>query len=361
MPKFTPLILAFAAALILTACNQAPSATPPQSTQGQSAYAKLHGKTMGTSYNISFDNEAKLDTTKLQQIIDEQLIAINKSMSTYDDTATIMAFNRADIGQVIEIDTDFQKVLADSRVIFEKSGGAFDPTVMPLVSLWGFGKELTAERLSNPPTDDEIAKARESIGLDKVVGTDKIQKTHTGVGLDFSAIAKGHAVDKVADILAKQGINSFMVEIGGEIATRGKNPDGKTWTIGIDKPIAGSTVQNRELLTALPLGDDHMATSGSYRNFLEYNGVQYSHTIDPKTAYPVKDSAHSITVLADTTALADGWATALSAMPMEQAVDLAEKENLAVLFVGKNTDKLNIVQSSAFKIKFPKLNLPSKQ
>lgn len=313
---------------------------------------------MGTSYHISFD-KADIDTTALQTLIDEQLVAINKSMSTYDDTATIMAFNRADVGQVVDVDADFQNVLADSRVIFAKSGGAFDPTVMPLVSLWGFGKQLTADRLVSPPTADEIAKAKESIGLDKVVGTNKLHKTHAGVGLDFSAIAKGYAVDKVASLLTKQGVTNFMVEIGGEVATKGKNPNGNAWTIGIDMPTTGSTVVNRELLTALPLTDDNMATSGSYRNFLEYNGVQYSHTIDPKTAYPVVDGALSVTVLAPTTALADGWATALSAMPMTQAIALAEQENLAVLLVGKTADKLSVVQSSAFKRKFPHLNLPS--
>lgn len=368
MLKFALSIFALSVLLVLTACNQAQDSNSfhEQSAQHQSTYVKLHGKTMGTSYNISFDNQIKLDTLKLQQVIDERLVAINKSMSTYDDTATIMAFNRADVGQVIEIDMDFQKVLADSRIIFEKSGGAFDPTVMPLVSLWGFGKQLTAERLASPPTNDEIAKVKESIGLEKVVGAEKIQKTHTGVGLDFSAIAKGYAVDKVADILVEQGITNFMVEIGGEVATKGTNPDGKAWTIGIDMPTMNSTVTNRELLTALPLNDDHMATSGSYRNFLEYNGVHYSHTIDPQTAYPVVGSALSVTVLADTTALADGWATALSAMPMVQAVALAEKENLAVLFVGhkginKHQSPFTVVQSSAFKARFPQLNLPDEK
>lgn len=330
-------------------------------TAQAAAYAKLSGQTMGTSYHISFKNNG-LDSAVLQKQIDDKLFAINKSMSTYDDTATIMAFNRASAGQVIEIDKDFQKVLADSRVIFEKSGGSFDPTVMPLVALWGFGKELTADRLNNPPSDEQIAKVRTVIGLDKVVDRDNgIEKTVDGVGLDFSAIAKGYGVDVVAKVLVDNGITDYMVEIGGEVATLGKNPDGKAWTIGIDMPTIGSTVQNRTLLTGLPLMDDHLATSGSYRNFLVYDGVQYSHTIDPKTAYPVKNSALSVTVLHDSTALADGWATALSAMPMDKAVALAEQEQLIVLFVGQAGDKLQIVQSKPFKAKFPHLNLPSEK
>lgn len=362
----TRLALALSALLALTACQEPSDPTKPKTAQSASAYATLSGQTMGTSYHISFKNN-NLDQTTLQRQIDERLATINQSMSTYDDTATIMAFNRAMAGEVIAIDDDFKKVLADSRTIYTASGGAFDPTVMPLVSLWGFGKQLTAERLASPPSDAEIAKVRTLIGLDKVVDeTNGIKKTTDGVGLDFSAIAKGYGVDVVAQVLKDNGITDYMVEIGGEVATQGKNPQGKAWTIGIDMPTMNSTVTNRELLTALPMSDDNMATSGSYRNFLEYNGVHYSHTIDPTTAHPVKNSALSVTVLADTTALADGWATALSAMPMERAVDLAEQQKLTVLFVGhKGTNKheypFTIVQSSAFQAKFPNLNLPSEK
>lgn len=364
MSKFIPLV--FSAVLALSACSEPNTNLPASQTQTESDYAKLSGQTMGTSYHISFKNNG-LDTNAIQRQIDDKLITINKSMSTYDDTATIMAFNRAKAGEVIAIDDDFKKVLADSRTIFKASDGAFDPTVMPLVLLWGFGKELTTERLNNPPSKDEIAKVRTLIGLDKVLDdADGIKKATDGVGLDFSAIAKGYGVDKVAQVLSENGVSDYMVEIGGEVATKGNNPNGKAWTIGIDMPTINSTVTNRELLTALPLNNDHLATSGSYRNFLEYNGVHYSHTIDPKTAYPVVGSALSVTVLASTTALADGWATALSAMPMEQAINLAEKENLAVLFVGhKGTNKHQfpfvIVQSSAFKAKFPQLNLPAEK
>lgn len=358
MPKFAPLMLS--CLLVLTACNPPSDVKNPQTAQ-MGAYAKLSGQTMGTSYHISFKNNG-LDSAVLQKQIDDKLFAINKSMSTYDDTATIMAFNRASAGQVIAIDDDFKKVLADSRIIFEKSGGAFDPTVMPLVALWGFGKELTADRLNNPPSDEQIAKVRTVIGLDKVIDRENgIEKAVDGVGLDFSAIAKGYGVDVVAKVLADNGIADYMVEIGGEVATFGKNPDGKAWTIGIDMPTTNSTVQNREILTALPLTDDHLATSGSYRNFLVYDGVQYSHTIDPKTAYPVQGSALSVTVLHDSTALADGWATALSAMPMDRAIKTANEQQLSVLLVGQAGDKLQIVQSEQFKSKFPHLNLPNEK
>lgn len=345
---------------MLVACNHSNS---PQSTQAD--YAKIAGQTMGTSYHISFKNN-NLDINTIQQQIEDRLVQINKSMSTYDDTATIMVFNRAKAGEVVAIDDDFKQVLADSRAIYKASNGSFDPTVMPLVSLWGFGKNLTAERLTNPPKSDEIEVAQALIGLDKVIDKPEgIVKSVDGVGLDFSAIAKGYGVDVVAKVLENNGINDYMVEIGGEVATRGNNPDGKVWTIGIDMPTTSSTVENRELLTALPLHNDHLATSGSYRNFLEYDGVLYSHTIDPKTAKPVAGSAVSVTVLADTTAIADGWATALSAMPMEQAVQLANAQHLTVLFVGyknKTTQKpYIIVQSDTFKAKFPQLALPSEK
>lgn len=365
-PLALPIILVGTLLLItlpLSACNKQEMNVQAVKTE---AYVKLTGQTMGTSYHITFKNQG-LDTQKLQQQIDERLITINKSMSTYDDTATIMTFNHAKSGEVIAIDDDFRQVLADSRTIYHASQGAFDPTVMPLVSLWGFGKELTAERLANPPSTEEIHAVSTLIGLDKVIDTQEgISKTVDGVGLDFSAIAKGHGVDVVAKVLRDNGVNDYMVEIGGEIATQGKNPDNKTWTIGIDMPAMNSTVQNREILTALPLTNDHMATSGSYRNFLEYNGVLYSHTIDPTTAAPVMNAAVSVTVLADSTALADGWATALSAMPMDKAIEVANTQNITALFIGhkdpnKHQPPFIIVQSNAFQQKFPQLNLPSEK
>lgn len=289
---------------------------------------------MGTSYHISFEIPKSADVPSIQADIDARLLQINKSMSTYDDTATIMAFNRAKAGERIVIDDDFAKVLDDSYLIYKQSQGAFDPTVQPLVLLWGFGKNLTIERLQSPPSSEQIHTVKSIIGLDKVhKDGSEIYKDADDVGLDFSAIAKGYGVDVIANTLKSKGVSNYMVEIGGEVATAGVNDKGKPWQIAIDKPTQDSTVSNREILTTLALHNDHMATSGSYRNQLQWQGISYSHSINPHTAHPVANGAPSVTVLHDSTALADGWATALTAIPQDDAIALADAAHIKALFV----------------------------
>ena len=183
---------------------------------------------MGTSYHITFEMPNGANGDEIQASIDARLDEINNSMSTYQDNSTINKFNALNAGQTIQIDPNFIKVLSDSRLIYEKSHHSFDPTVHALVELWGFGAKMSVERLQNPPTQAEILAVRNTIGLDKIVlNGNELSKTTDGVGLDFSAIAKGYGVDMIADILkSKYNINNYMVEIGGEIATNGVNDKG---------------------------------------------------------------------------------------------------------------------------------------
>lgn len=294
---------------------------------------------MGTSYHIHASTSDKQTWQALQASIDARLADINKSMSTYDDSSLISKFNRAPAGACVTVDDDFLKVMADARAVYEASGGAFDPTVMPLVSLWGFGKAMSVERLSAPPTPDEIAAARVGVGFDKVrVDGNQVCKAQAEVGLDFSAIAKGYAVDVIGQVLAEYGSVHYMVEIGGEVLTRGVNAAGEPWRIAIDAPVIDSTVTDRKILTTLALPDMHLATSGNYRNSIEYNGKRYSHTINPNTAAPVADGAPSVTVLHDSVMLADGWATALTALPESDARQMAEDARIMALFVHQDSN-----------------------
>lgn len=334
----------------ISACTPAPS------------YQQIEGKTMGTSYHISFKpNESAQDTAQIQQTIDQRLQAINDSMSTYQADSTISKFNQLPSGTAIKIDADFAKVLTDSQQIYVASSGAFDPTVYPLVELWGFGGKMNVERLQSPPTDDEIAKTKQSVGLDKVQfdrANASISKTADGVGLDFSAIAKGYAVDVIASTLKEQyGIVNYMVEIGGEVATAGKNAQGKAWTLGIDAPVRDSKIDNRKTISTLTQPQDgtlHIATSGGYRNSLEYNGVRYSHTIHAKTGKPVANNAPSVTVLHDSVSLADGWATALTAVDYQTALKMANDNQIMAVFVIENANKtgFDIVKTDAMQQKF---------
>lgn len=320
--------IGLASILGLSACQQTPS------------YDYLSGETMGTSYHISYQLPENIDEADIQASIDERLKQINDSMSTYQEDATISKFNRLGKDIPIPIDADFSHVLDVSRIVYEQSGGAFDPTVMPLVETWGFGSKMTVERLQSPPTALEIAQAKALVDFEGVVQNDQtIYKTKDGVGLDFSAVAKGYGVDVIADVLRdKYQIRNYMVEIGGEIATSGVNSQQQPWQIAIDAPIKDSTVSERQTMSAIrqPINTGnqmHLATSGNYRNSVVFDSQSYSHTIDPTTGAPIAGGAPSVTVAAESVALADAWATALTAMPYEKALDLAKEHNLAVMFI----------------------------
>lgn len=321
--------LSVATALSLSACQQ----SGPE-------YDYLTGETMGTSYHISYQLPEHTDEAIIQASIDARLEQINNSMSTYIDDSTISKFNRLAANTPITIDSDFSQVLNVSRQVYEQSGGAFDPTVMPLVETWGFGSKMTVERLQSPPSSEQIAQAKALVGFDNILQmTNSVQKTKQGVGLDFSAVAKGYGVDVIAEVLKDDyQIRNYMVEIGGEVATSGISNQQQPWQIAIDAPIEGSTVSERQTIAVirqpLNLGNKmHLATSGNYRNSIVFDGLHYSHTIDPTTGKPIVGGAPSVTVAADSVALADAWATALTAMPFEKALTTAKQQNIAALFV----------------------------
>ena len=316
----------------LTACQQ-----PPE-------YNYLTGETMGTSYHISYQLPKGADEAAIQAAVDARLKEINDSMSTYQDDATISKFNRLAKDTSIIIDADFSHVLEVSRQVYKQSGGAFDPTVLPLIETWGFGSTMTVERLQSPPSATEIATAKALVDFDGVVQQDtsiqkSIYKTKDGIALDFSAVAKGYGVDVIADVLKnKYQIRNYMVEIGGEVSTSGVSAQQQPWQIAIDAPIEGSTVSERQTIAIIrqPMNTDnqlHLATSGNYRNSVIFAGKRYSHTIDPTTGEPIAGGAPSVTVAADSVALADAWATALTAMPYAKALATAKAQNIAALFV----------------------------
>ena len=348
-------VIAISTVLALSACQQ------------RSDYSKLSGETMGTSYHISYQLPKGANEAAIQVAIDKRLQDINDSMSTYQADSTISKFNQLGKDTPIAIDADFSHVLEASRHVYELSGGAFDPTVIPLIDTWGFGSTMTVERLQSPPTALEITQAKALVDFESVIQKDKtIYKTKDGVGLDFSAVAKGYGVDVIADVLKNDyQIRNYMVEIGGEVATSGVSAQQQPWQIAIDAPIEGSTVSERQTMAVIrqPINNGntmHLATSGNYRNSVVFDGKHYSHTIDPTTGEPIVGGAPSVTVAAESVALADAWATALTAMPYKKALSVANEHNIAALFVvladgvsveaaADSLDDWQIVQTSAMQ------------
>ena len=291
---------------------------------------ELSGNTMGTQYHISIVPPAgEIDVAAIQRDIDTALDRLNNQMSTYLPASEISEFNsRADV-EWFEVSPEFAAVVHRARQFSEKSRGAFDATVGPLVNRWNFGPEKES---ADMPSADEVATLTRSVGFQLISVRNvppAIRKQRPDVQLDLSAIAKGFAVDHLTELLAARGLKNFMVEIGGEIRVRGFKAGGIRWTVGIEKPLANQRVVQR----VVHLRDAALATSGDYRNFIEIDGHTYSHMIDPRTGYPVDHTMASVSVVADDCLSADAWATALMVLGPREGYDLAQREGLAALFI----------------------------
>jgi thiamine biosynthesis lipoprotein len=291
----------------------------------------LEGRTMGTTYRVLVRSEsAGFDAAKLHKMIDQELIYINKLMSTYDVNSEISRFNRSAQITPFKLSSETTEVLAFSLQLARQTQGAFDPTVSPLVNLWGFGPVRSDAKI---PPADAISRVRAEIGFDALAldATDNTLRSQLPRQLDLSAVAKGYAVDRLAAILIEAGLSDFLVEVGGELVAKGTKFEDVPWRVAIESPDP----VNRGIFKALSLRDKAVATSGDYRNFFESNGQRYSHTLDPRTGSPVDHTTVSVTVLADTAMVADGWATALNVLGLDEGLKLANERGLAALFISR--------------------------
>lgn len=296
------------------------------------AIQTLYGQTMGTSYNIKYVG-SKSSTRAMQLGIDSLLAELNETMSTYLDDSELSQLNENFSTDWIPVSDSLFKVVSRAIEISQLSHGAFDITVGPLVDLWGFGPEARPDQI---PDVDVMQATQKVIGYQAVElrsAPAAIRKTEPR-RLDLSAIAKGYGVDLVADYLVQQGVENYLIEIGGEMRLSGLKPDGETWRVAIETPEQAQ----RQIFKILALTDVAIATSGDYRNYFEVDGQRYSHTIDPATGYPITHSLASVSVLADNCMDADGFATAMMVLGVEQSLALAEQQNLAVLLIEKSAD-----------------------
>lgn len=307
---------------------------------------KLQGATMGTTWNVTYTGSASPSVVKAD--IESLLDAINDSMSTYLAESEISRFNASDIGETSRVSSSFGAVLSAALAVGERSHGAYDVTVGPLVDLWGFGAGSETEW--KMPSAEQVAETQARVGQDSLVwdADSSTLARRKPVQLDFSSIAKGYGVDRIAETLEEKGLSDFLVEVGGEMRVSGVSPRGDAWRIAIERPIAGQ----RGVAQALELNDGAVATSGDYRNFFEYEGARYSHTVDPRTGYPVMHNLISVTVLHERCMMADAWATALSVAGPDQALRLATANDLAVYLMVRDGDGVKSRVSPAFSARF---------
>ena len=274
--------------------------------QNTMPYQHNTGQIFGTTYHITYQSNKDLHREILQRL---QLV--DQTFSTFNDESIISKINR---NEPVKLNQMFIEVFDLAKTVSKDTHGAFDITVAPLVNVWGFGFKS-----GTPPTKAVIDSLRHLTGYEKVklIGS-KVRKQDPRIMLDCSAIAKGYGSDVVAQYLRSRDVENFMIEIGGEIVVQGNSDKRLPWKIGVTKPTDDSTQVNNELQTVLNVSNTAMATSGNYRRFYYKNGKKYAHTIDPKTGYPVQHNILSATVLANTCAKADAYATSFMVLGLEK-------------------------------------------
>jgi thiamine biosynthesis lipoprotein len=294
------------------------------------AQVEISGATMGTQYHVTIARPAgDFDIDAVQREIDAELQRINAQMSTYLPDSEISKFNSQNELDWFGVSPEFAAVVKRARRFSEKTDGAFDVTVGSLVNRWNFGPHKASLEM---PSEAEVARLKQTVGIRLIDVRDEppaLRKRRPEIQIDLSAIAKGFAVDRIAQLLESHGLKNFMAEIGGEICVRGANVHGTAWTIGIEKPVADERVVQR----VVHLRDAALATSGDYRNFIEIDERRYSHIIDPRTGYPVEHRLASVSVVADDCLSADAWATALMVLGPEHGYELAKQQQIAALLI----------------------------
>ena len=298
--------------------------------QSSIPYQHNSGMVFGTTYNITYQCDSNLHNSIIRE-----LEKVDEALSPFNKKSLITAINN---NHDIEVNDMFADVFLLAQKISDDTGGDFDITVAPLVNAWGFGFKNGTQ-----PTKHNIDSLKNIIGYKKVrLEGRKVVKKDKRLMLDCSSIAKGYGSDVVARFLQKRGVKNYMVEIGGEIVTKGISPKRVPWKIGVTRPVDDSLSVSKELQSVINVTDKAMATSGNYRNFYYKNGKKYAHTIDPHTGYPVQHNILSATVIADNCATADAYATAFMVMGLEKAQKLLERHpELMAYFIYSDKDGKN--------------------
>ena len=309
------------------------------------------GETMGSTYTVKIagTNVVSPQLDVLKQAVESRLKEVNRQMSHYQPDSELSRFNRAPAQEPFRISADFGRVLRTAMDLSQRSGGAFDPTLGPVINLWGFGE---ASSLRHTPDENQLRKALAHTGLRhlRLTKETELVKDIPGLQLNFSAIAKGFGVDAMAEVMRERGFTNFYVSISGEVFGSGHNPRGTSWQVGISDPM-NDWRPGDPTVTVLSISGRAVSTSGDYQKyFMDAQGRRQSHVFDPRTGRPVQHNLGSVSVVADTCTLADALSTTLFVLGPETGPKLIETcTNAAALFVVREADgSLRIIPSSRF-------------
>jgi FAD:protein FMN transferase len=305
------------------------------------------GPTMGSTFRVQYVAAAKTPgTDRLQSGVQGILDDLDRTVSTYRTDSDVARFNAAPAGTCQPMPEAVFTLFAYADTLHRESGGAYDITLLPALSVWGFGPR---GKVAARPSAEQLDALRSVVGMEHIrAATDasgaKALCKDSASSIEFNSIAAGYAVDRIAEYLRAQGVASFLIDVTGELRAFGRKPDGSAWRIALEAPISNARVAER-IVTLEGMG---VSTSGSYRNYFEEDGVRYSHTLDPRTLSPVTHKLAAVSVISDTALEADGLSTLLMALGPERGYDFALQHELAAFFVTKTDAGVDESDKRAF-------------
>ncbi len=293
----------------------------------------FQGNTMGTTYHVKVEVSGEVDQKAIAEGIQAALDEVNQLMSNWVSGSDVSRFNQLAEGQWQELNPLTATVIANALDVAARSEGRFDPTVGPLIDLWGFG----TGKSGHFPDDEAVAAAKAQIGYHHItLEGNRLSKDVAGLTLNLGANAKGFGVDRVAEWLLAQGFNDFMVEVGGEVRVSASKQRKKPWRIGINDP---NSPLDGHLLKVAKLRQGALATSGDYMNYFLKDGIRYSHIINPRTGHPIPAQVTSVSVIASSCMMADALATALMVLPPQEGLALIENmPGIECLIITRDAD-----------------------
>ena len=339
--SFTRITLSLLPILLISICC----------TSNRPSYQTVDGFAQGGTFHLVYQTPATPEAYNIPDSVALYFRQIDKSLSGYDTTSLVSRINR---GENPQLDPIFIECFNISKEVYENTDGAFDISAAPLFDLWGFGfgnkGEVSQQKIDSIMTFSGMDKL--SIVHDTATGASYLHKADSRMKVNFNAIAQGYTCDYICSRLEQMGIENYLLEVGGEIFCKGTNAKGNPWSIGIDKPVDGNFIPGQSIEAILEVSGKGLVTSGNYRKFYIVEGEKFSHTIDPRTGYPVKHNLLSATVMAPTAAKADAYATYLMVIGLEKGKEFISRcEDMDALMVYGEDEDLKIFATEGIKQK----------
>ena len=327
LPKYYGLILFVG---LLTGCSE-------------QAVQKIEGSAQGTTYHISYWTELPMNGKDIEASVKNELDTIDKTLSNYRPDSVIEMFNSAENTDSQEVGSVIVSLVKVAQIVYKASQGCYDLTTKPLFDLWGFRRDALSI-----PSDSSILKTLAQIGMEKleVVDETHLRKKQPDLKVDLSSIAQGYSVGSISRVLEQKGITNYLVEIGGELKTRGLKPDSQAWRIALERPLPGEQVMQK-IITMPKESPIAVMTSGTYNHYFDYQGQRYSHILDARTGRPISHDLVSVTVIHEDPTIADAWDTALLCLGQKDGMKAANAAKIPVFFIQQQGNELIESRSDA--------------